>query len=210
MATALETIVRDAKIAFLIAKQDGVLEASEIVHIALEVARKVRALESLSEEEKDAMVLLALKKGLAAAEGLRSLPAFAAIPAGALDAIENQMLQAGLAAVKAMRAALPRLFGPLLARCAPYFSLCSSVASSVLPPKDAKMVEEALKCAETLGAKPLTAEPEKPLAEKPALTPPTQESVVVAPLVVRPVTPPVVDIPLPNTVHEEPSPAASQ
>jgi len=207
MATALETIVRDAKIAFIIAKQDGVLEASEIVHIALEVARKVRALESLSEEEKDAMVLLALKKGLAAAEGLRSLPAFAAIPAGALDAIENQMLQAGLAAVKAMRAALPRLFGPLLARCAPYFSLCSSVASSVLPPKDAKMVEEALKCAETVAGKPV-----EPVAEKPAevVTPPTQESVVVAPLVVRPVTPPVVDIPLPNTVHEEPSPAASQ
>jgi hypothetical protein len=204
MATALETIVRDAKIAFLIAKQDGVLEASEIIHIALEVAQKVRALEALSEEEKDAMVLLALKKGLAAAEGLCNLPAFAAIPAGALDALENQMLQAGLTAVKAMRAAVPRLFGPVLRRCAPYFSLCSSAASSALPPKDAKMVQEALKCAEAVAGKPAE------IVVAPVVTPPIQESVEAPPLIVRPVTPPVVDIPLPNTVHEEPNPVASQ
>jgi hypothetical protein len=210
MATQLETIVRDAKVAFLIAKHDGVLEASEIIQIALEVAQKVYALGSLSEEEKDAMVLLALKKGLAAAEGLCSLPAFAAIPAGALDALENQMLHAGLTAVKALRGAAPRLFAPVkdaLRACAPYFSLCASAATSVLPPKDAKMVQDALKCAELVAGKPA-----EPAAGKPVdtLTPPTQESVGAAPLIVRPVTPPVVDIPLPNTVHEEPNPAASQ
>jgi hypothetical protein len=226
MATQLETIVRDAKVAFLIAKHDGVLEASEIVQIALEVAQKVYALGSLSDDEKDAMILLALKKGLAAAEGLCSLPAFAAIPAGALDALENQMLQAGLTAVKAMRAAAPRLFAPVkdaLRSCVPYFSLCASAATSVLPPKDAKMIQDALKCAELVAGKPaepvaelVAGKPAEPVAEpvagKPAdaLTPPTQESVEVAPLVVRPVTPPVVDIPLPNTVHEEPNPVASR
>ena len=209
MATQLETIVRDAKVAFLIAKHDGVLEASEIIQIALEVAQKVYALGSLSEEEKDAMVLLALKKGLAAAEGLCSLPAFAAIPAGALDALENQMLQAGLTAVKALRGAAPRFFAPVkdaLRACVPYFSLCASAATSALPPKDAKMVQDALKCAELVAGKPA-----EPVAQPvDTLTPPTQESVGAAPLIVRPVTPPVVDIPLPNTVHEEPNPAASQ
>lgn len=194
MSTALEQIVRDAKVSFIIAKHDGVLEASEVVQIALEVALKIHALGSLSEDEKDAMVVLALKKGLAAAGGMRDLPAFAALPAEAAEFVENELLKAGAAAVKAMRGAAPRLFAPVknfLQSCLPYFSKAAAVASPVLPPKDAKLVKEALELLEVV-------------------TPPIQAPAEAPVLSVRPATPPEVDIPLPNAVHEEPSPAASQ
>ena len=192
-ATALEQIVRDAKVSFIIAKHDGVLEASEVVQIAVEVALKVHALGSLSEDEKGAMVLLALKKGLAAAGGMCDLPAFAALPAAAAELLENELLKAGAAAVKAMRAAVPRLFAPVksfLHACLPFLSKAAAAAAPVLPPKDAKLVKEALDLASATVA-------------------PTQESAEAPALSVRPATPLAADIPLPNTVHEEPSPAAS-
>jgi hypothetical protein len=194
MSTALEQIVRDAKVSFIIAKQDGLLEATEVVQIAVEVALKIHALGSLSEEEKDAMVILALKKGLAAAGGMCDLPAFAALPPSAAELVENQLIKAGAAAVKAMRGAVPRLFAPVknfLLACLPHFSKAAAAAAPVLPPKDAKLLQEALKLLE------VTTAPTQVSAETPAVS-------------VRPATPPAADILLPNTVHEESSPGASQ
>lgn len=146
MASPLELIVREAKVEFTIAKHDGVLEVSEIINIALLVAKKVYALTNLSEAEKDAMVVLALKKGLAVAGGLDGLPAFSAIPASAREAVEDQLLKAGLSAVQAMRAAAPALFAPLkkaLRGCLPYCSVVQTVADAV-DPKAAALVREAL------------------------------------------------------------------
>jgi hypothetical protein len=185
--SVLETIIRDAKVEFLIAKHDGVLEASEVIHIGLNVAKKVFALANLSEEEKDAMVILCLKKGLAAAGGLSGLPGLAALPPAALDAVEEQLLKAGVGAAHAMRKAAPALFAPVkkaLLGCLPY---CSLVAS-VMDPKDAAVLHEAVQV--------LT--PVQAIQEEPAQTD--------AP---RPAAP-VEDIPLPNTPDVAPNPAASQ
>ena len=147
MASPLELIVREAKVEFAIAKHDGVLEVSEIISIALLVAKKVYALTDLSEAEKDAMVVLALKKGLAVAGGLDGLPAFSAIPAAAREAVEDQLLKAGLSAVQAMRAAAPALFAPLkkvVRSCLPYCSAVQAAAAAV-DPKAAALIQEALK-----------------------------------------------------------------
>ena len=147
MASPLELIVREAKVEFAIAKHDGVLEVSEIISIALLVAKKVYALTGLSEAEKDAMVLLALKKGLAVAGGLDGLPAFSAIPASAREAVEDQLLKAGLSAVQAMRAAAPALFAPLkkvVRSCLPYCFAVQAAAAAV-DPKAAALIQEALK-----------------------------------------------------------------
>lgn len=184
--SAIETIIRDAKVDFVIAKHDGVLEAAEVVQIALKIARKVFALANLSEDEKDALVLLCLKKGLAAADGMAGLPALAALPPGALAAVEEQFLKAGVSAARAMRAAVPALFAPVkkvLLGCLPY---CSAVAA-VLDPKDAAVVHEALQL----------------------LTPvDTTQAVVAQSAEARPAAP-VEDIPLPNTADEVPNPVAS-
>jgi hypothetical protein len=147
MASPLELIVREAKVEFAIAKHDGVLEVSEIISIALLVAKKVYALTGLSETEKNAMVVLALKKGLAVAGGLDGLPAFSAIPASAREAVEDQLLKAGLSAVQAMRAAAPALFAPLkkaVRSCLPYCSAIQSAAAAI-DPKAAALIQEALK-----------------------------------------------------------------
>jgi hypothetical protein len=213
MASVLDTIIRDAKVDFLIAKHDGVLEASEIVHIALSVAQKVHALSSISDEEKDAMIVLSLKKGLAAAGGM---PFVGDLPPAMVEGLENQLFQAGLAAVKAMRGVAPRLFAPAknaLLACLPYCSQLAGVASSVLAPKDAAMIQEALKCAELVAGKKEEVTPVAPVVPAPAaeaVVSASQESAVTAVLNDRPAESVEVNIPLPNTVHEEPNPAASQ
>jgi hypothetical protein len=194
MSSALELIIRDAKVDFLIAKHDGVLEASEVVQIALTVAKKVYALTYLSEDEKDSLVLLTLKKGLAAAGGMGSLPAFSALPAAAVEVVEEQLMKAGVTAVREMRKALPAIFAPVkkaLLGCLPYCSLIESVAS-VVQPKDAKLVKEAVSLVHAV-------------VDSPAES--TQVVVVEkseAPLVKLPE-----DIPLPNTPEKESSPVAS-
>jgi hypothetical protein len=213
MASVLDTIIRDAKVDFLIAKHDGVLEASEIVHIALSVAQKVHALSSISDEEKDAMIVLSLKKGLAAAGGM---PFVSDLPPAMVEGLENQLFQAGLAAVKAMRGVAPRLFAPAknaLLACLPYCSQLAGVASSVLAPKDAAMIQEALKCAELVAGKKEEVTPVAPVVPAPAaeaVVSASQESAATAVLNDRPAESVEVNIPLPNTVHEEPNPAASQ
>jgi hypothetical protein len=179
--SAIETIIRDAKVEFLIAKHDGVLEASEVVHIALSVAKKVFALANLSEDEKDALVLLCLKKGLAAADGMAGLPAFAALPPGAVAAVEEQFLKAGVSAVRAMRAAFP--VKKALLCCLPY---CSA-AMTVLDPKDAAIVQDALQLLNPVD---------------------TTQVTVVQSSDVRPAAP-VENTPLPNTPDEVPNPVAS-
>jgi hypothetical protein len=184
--SAIETIIRDAKVDFVIAKHDGVLEASEVVHIALVVAKKVFALANLSEDEKDALVLLCLKKGLAAADGMAGLPALAALPPATVAAVEEQFLKAGVSAARAMRAAFPvkKALLPCLLPCLPY---CSAVAA-VLDPKDAAVVKEALQLLTPANATQATV----------AQTAETRPVVLVE------------DIPLPNIPDEVPNPVASQ
>ena len=145
--SAVEDIVRGANLSFSIAKDDGTLEVSEVIRISLDVAKKVYSLQQLSEKEQEALVTFCLKKGLAAAGGLSGLPAFAAVQGPALEALEGQVLHAGLTAVKMMRKNIPALFAPakkLLARCLPVCSLVAS-AVKVLDPKDSAIVEEALR-----------------------------------------------------------------
>jgi len=133
-----------------------------------------------------------------------------------VEGLENQLFQAGLAAVKAMRGVAPRLFAPAknaLLACLPYCSQLAGVASSVLAPKDAAMIQEALKCAELVAGKKEEVTPVAPVVPAPAaeaVVSASQESAATAVLNDRPAESVEVNIPLPNTVHEEPNPAASQ
>ena len=188
--SAIETIIRDTNIEFSNAKRDGKLEASEVIHIALSVSKKVFVLANLSDTEKDAMVYLSLKKGLAAAGGLAGLPAFAALPAPALEVVEEQLIKAGLTATHVVRKALPALFAPvkkILLGCLPY---CSQIAT-VLDPKDTAVVQEALALVTPVPSVEATQVSETQSVEAPVV------------IVVE-------DTPLPNTLDTAPNPAPSQ
>ena len=67
MSTAtspLEALIKETKASFMIAKSDGVLDASEVIQIAVEVSQKVQKVAGLSGSEKIAMLLMSLRQGL--------------------------------------------------------------------------------------------------------------------------------------------------
>jgi hypothetical protein len=201
MASVLETIIRDAKVAFVVAKHDGQLEAAEVVQIAVQISQKVYALAGLSLVEKEAMVLLCMKKGLSAAGGLHGLAQLAQSGPEGLAAVEAQILNAGIAAANALRAAVPQLFAPVengLLACLPFCSLLATAVETLLP-KDKALVEEALQCLRA--------------GTVPNSVVSTLESVAVKTVIAADPLfekiEKVEDSPLPNTAEVEPSPAAS-
>ncbi len=150
--TIIQQIVADAKVAFIAAKSDGKLEAEEVVQIALSVGKKVYAIAGASLQEKEALVLLCLKKGLAAAGGLQGLADLVGSGPEGLAAAEKQVLGAALKSVNILREHVPKMFG---VSPAALLSCCSAVASvgSALLPKDAALIMEALQCVEAFAGK---------------------------------------------------------
>jgi hypothetical protein len=215
---SLESIVNETKQAFVSAKADGKLEAAEVVQIATGVAKKIHALQTVSADEKKALVLLALKKGLAEAGGLLGLKNLSIAGPDALAAVEKQVLNAALAAVYGLMDAAPHLFAPahnLLSRLRGFLSVllpyCSQAAAlaSVLDPKDAKLIEEAKAYLEGLAAAPAASEPvaSVPAVSEPAAAPPSL--LVSSPESVAPLEKKSEDTPEKNIAETEPSPAAS-
>jgi hypothetical protein len=155
----IQGIINETKAAFVIAKFDGKLEAYEVVQIAKDVAMKIHSLSSGSLEEKKALVALALKQGLAAADGLHGLADLAASGPAGIAAAEKQVLDAALAAVNVLLDAAPHLFAPAqnllsslrqpLLRCLPFCSQAASLAE-VLDPKDSALIAEALQAVKTV------------------------------------------------------------
>jgi hypothetical protein len=69
----LEDLVKETRAAFIIAKADGVLDAGEVIKIAVDLAQKVQKVANLSGSEKKALLLHTLKKGLDDDGGVDSL-----------------------------------------------------------------------------------------------------------------------------------------
>jgi len=147
-ASLLESIIQETKDAFVAAKADGKLEAVEVVQIASTVAQKIYKIGSLSLADKKALVLLALKKGLDAADGLHGLLALTGAGPVALEAAEKQILNAALASVDGLMNAVPRLFAPARNALLAYLPFCSILLPSdvALDPKDSALIHEAFSC----------------------------------------------------------------
>lgn len=158
MAPTLEELVKETRHAFIIAKSDGELDASEVIQIAVDLSQKIQKVEGLSGGEKKSMLLLSLKRGLDAAGGVDSLPGFTGASEEVKKAFENQLINAASSAVDVMIAAATGKIDfkklPTQKNCLP---MCLNVAKNVLP-KDQKLVQDALKYAESLVKK--TEEPE--------------------------------------------------
>ena len=140
--------MKETKAAFIIAVGDGVLDASEVIQIAVGVSQKVQAL-ALSGSEKKATLLLVLKKGLDTSCALDSLPVLKGANAETRQAFEDQLINAASGAIDVLVAASSGKlslgnFKTALGVCWPG---CLNAAKSVLAPKDAAILEEASKYA---------------------------------------------------------------
>lgn len=147
MSSLLDSIVKETKAAFIIAKGDGVLDASEVIQIAVDLSQKIQKIANLSGSEKKSLLLLALKKGFDASGGVGTLPGFADASPEIKAAFEEQLLSATSATIDALFLAIN---GRLDLRkpsnwkaCLP---ACLSVAS-VLVPKDQTQLKEAVEFA---------------------------------------------------------------
>jgi len=150
MDNILTSIVRDAKVAFLVAKHDGKLEASEIVDIAVMISKKIHAITGISEEQMDALIMHCLKQGLSAADGLRGITELENLPTEVLQVVEQQILTAGMASVKVLRKMAPQVLNPLKNRLLGFLSFFSRLVSGLkkFSPKDAAVLEAAMNSVE--------------------------------------------------------------
>jgi hypothetical protein len=157
-ASPLEALIKETKASFMIAKSDGVLDASEVIQIAVEVSQKVQKVAGLSGSEKKAMLLMALRKGLETSGGVASLPGFSNASAETKQAFEDQLINAASVSIDMVLSAAS---GNLDLRkpsswmqCLP---VCMGLAKTVMSPRDTAVLEEAKKEAEHAAATTVTA-----------------------------------------------------
>ena len=84
----LETLIRETRSDFIIAKSDGTLNAGEILQIAMRLAVKLQQIRALSGADKKALLMSTLRKGLQDAGGIPG------VPEAARDAVIDQALLA--------------------------------------------------------------------------------------------------------------------
>lgn len=148
--TPLELLVKETRHAFIVAKADGVLNAGEVIQIAVELAQKVQKVGALSGSEKKAMLLMALNKGLEAAGGLEGLPGMAGASNETKQAFQDSLMMAASTAVDMLISAAsgkldlrkPSSWKAFLPICCP--------AVQALIPKDQALLKEATKYSETI------------------------------------------------------------
>ena len=84
----LETLIRETRSDFIIAKSDGTLDAGEMIHIAMRLAVKLQQIRALSGAEKKALLMSTLRKGLQDAGGIQG------VSEEAKNAVIDQVLMA--------------------------------------------------------------------------------------------------------------------
>jgi hypothetical protein len=143
----LEDIVKETRAAFIIAKSDGVLDSSEVIQIAVELAQKISKLANLSGSEKKSVLLHSLKKGLDDSGGLDSLTVYANATPEMKAAFQEQLLGAASASVDLVLSAAS---GKLdLRKPSSWMPCCFSVVKALLP-KEQKLIQDAVKFSEKI------------------------------------------------------------
>jgi hypothetical protein len=144
MASLFDSIIKETKAAFIIAKDDGVLDCGEVIQIAINLSQKIQKINNLSGSEKKALLLLTLKKGLDASGGVANLPGFADASPEVKKAFEDQLLSAASAAIDAVCMAFS---GKLdLKKPANWMQCLPACLSTIatLVPKDQTQLKEAV------------------------------------------------------------------
>lgn len=145
----IEDLIKETRHAFIIAKSDGNLDISEIIHIAVTLSQKIQKL-SLSGMDKKSLLLLTLKKALDASGGVDSLPAFKDAAAETKAVFEEQLLKAASTSIDmVLSAASGKLDLTKPSNWKNCLPMCFSMAQVFLP-KDQAIISEAAKYAETI------------------------------------------------------------
>ena len=143
----LEDIIKETRAAFIIAKSDGVLDSSEVIQIAVELAQKISKLANLSGSEKKSVLLHSLKKGLDDSGGLDSLTVYANATPEMKAAFQERLLGAASASVDLVLSAAS---GKLdLRKPSSWMPCCFSVVKALLP-KEQKLIQDAVKFSEKI------------------------------------------------------------
>jgi hypothetical protein len=143
----LEDIVKETRASFIIAKSDGVLDSTEVIQIAVELAQKINKLANLSGSEKKSILLHSLKKGLVDSGGLDGLAIYAGLTAEVKSGFEDQLLAAASTSVDLVLAAAS---GKLdIRKPSSWLPSCFSVVKALLP-KEQKLIEDAVKFSEKI------------------------------------------------------------
>ena len=138
----LETLIKETKAAFIIAVGDGVLDASEVIQIAINLSLKIQTIAGLSGSTKKDTLLFIIKKALDASKGIDSLPGLAGASQETKQAFEDQLLNAVSGAIEVfISASQGKLTLKTWSACVP--SCLAMVA--VMSPKDSAILEEVSK-----------------------------------------------------------------
>jgi len=159
-ASNLQSLLDSTVAQFNEVKKDGSLTLPEVVKIATTVFKGVYALENVSKHEKKAFVLMALERGISAAGPLQGL---SHVDPAIVSEVEKQALHLAVSAVFGLEDAFPHAFAEVqgalsyirrsLSKCLPACSQ-AAVTVSVLDPKDAALIAEAVKAAPAFAAPP--------------------------------------------------------
>jgi hypothetical protein len=143
--SSLETLIKETKAAFIIAVGDGVLDASEVIQIAVDLSRKIQTIAGLSGSKKKETLLFIIKKALDASNGINSLPGLASASQETKQAFEDQLLNAVSGAIEVFISASQ---GKLTLKKAWSACVPSCLAMvAVMSPKDSAILEEVSKFA---------------------------------------------------------------
>ena len=139
----LETLIKETKAAFIIAVGDGVLDASEVIQIAINLSQKIQTIAGLSGSTKKDTLLFIIKKALDASKGIDSLPGLAGASQETKQAFEDQLLNAVSGAIEVFISASQ---GKLTLKKAWSACVPSCLAMvAVISPKDSAILEEVSK-----------------------------------------------------------------
>ena len=83
------------------------LDASEVIQIAVDLSRKLQNVAGLSGSTKKDTLLFIIKKALDASNGINTLPGLASASQETKQAFEDQLLQGKLTLKKAWTACVP-------------------------------------------------------------------------------------------------------
>ena len=143
----LDELIKETRAAFIIAKSDGVLDAGEVISIAVALVQKIHKLSNVSGDEKKALLLHTLQKGLTDSGGLDSLASFVNASPEVKEAFEKELLSAASSAVDLILSAAS---GKLDLRAPSIGCMLDCFKKvSVLLPKDQKLLNDALSFAKT-------------------------------------------------------------
>jgi len=144
----LEQLVKETRAAFIIAKSDGVLDAGEMIQIAVELSQKLQKLGELSGSEKKNVLLSTLRKALEESGGVDSLPGLANASAEVKSGFVDNLIEAASVSIDMVLSAAS---GKLDLRKPSSWTQCLPVCFGMiktLTPKDKKLVEDATKSTE--------------------------------------------------------------